>query len=82
MTSVGMVYQESHELGMFAMLSLGGRATRRGVTTVDFMVREGDIRSPTQNSAQETQVEILVMGYPTPSPGANILKLYGLEELY
>jgi len=50
--------------------------------TVDFMVREGDIRSPSQNSAQETHVEILVMGYPTPSPGANIFKLYGLDELY
>ena len=75
MTSIRMVYQELHETGVFAILC--DRATRRGVTKVDYLVREGDIRSNLRDLALETHAEIMVMGYPTRSPGANVFKLDG-----
>lgn len=77
MTSIRMVYQELHETGVFAMLILCDRATRRGVTKVDYLVREGDTRMNFRDLAVETHAEIIMMGYPTRSPGANVFKLGG-----
>lgn len=80
MTSVRMVYQELHEMGVFAMLIVCDRASRRGVMNVDYLVREGDIRANLRKLAADTHAELLVLGYPTRSPGSNVFKAGELEE--
>ena len=80
MTSVRTIYQELYEMGVFAMLILCDRASRRGVENVDYIVRNGDIRANLYDLAVETKAEIMVMGYPTRSPGANVFKLDGLKD--
>lgn len=80
MATVRTVYSELHEMGVFAMLILCDRAARRGVEIIDYLVREGDIRTHLRDLANETHAEILVMGYPTRSPGTNVFNVDGLEE--
>lgn len=74
LTSIRAVYQQLHEMGEFTMLILCDRATRRGVSHVDFLVREGDIQENLRQLASETRAEILVMGHPVRSPGSNVFK--------
>jgi len=71
---LSVVYQELVEMGKFAMLILCDRAQRRGVTDVDYIVREGNIRKQLHQLAIETRAEIIVMGQPVRSPGSNVFK--------
>jgi cytosine/adenosine deaminase-related metal-dependent hydrolase len=64
----------------FAMLILCDRANRRGVTEVDYVVREGDVRAQLRLRATEARGEILVMGHPMRSPGSNVFKADDLKE--
>lgn len=75
---LSVVYNELVEMGTFAMIILRDRAQRRGVTEVDYIVREGNIRKQLLQFAVETQAEVLVMGYPTRSPGRNV---FAADEL-
>jgi len=71
---LSVVYSELQEMGQFAMLILCDRAQRRGVSQVDCVVREGNIRKQLRQFAIETHAEVLVMGRPTRSPGRNVFK--------
>jgi len=71
---LSVVYSELGELGRFAMLILCDRAQRRGVKSVEGIVREGNVRKQLHEFALETHADILVMGRPTRSPGSNAFK--------
>jgi K+-sensing histidine kinase KdpD len=66
-------------MGKFTMLILGDRAQRRGVTQVDYVVREGNVRKQLRQFAVETQANVMVMGRPTRSPGRNLFNAAEFE---
>ena len=78
--ALSVIYNELHEMGVFAMLILVDRAQRRGVENVDYLVREGNIRKNLHQFAIETSAEIMVMGRPTRSPGSNVFKADDFDE--
>ena len=71
---LSIVYQELIEMGKFAMMILCDRAQRRGVSQVDYVLREGNIRKNLIHFAVETCATVMVMGRPTRSPGRNVFK--------
>ncbi len=77
---LSVVYNELVEMGNFAMMILHDRAQRRGVTEVDYVVREGAIRKQLLQFAMATHAEVLVMGYPTRSPGGNVFDAAEIED--
>ena len=76
---LSVVYKELREVAKFAMLILCDRARRQGVTRVDYVVREGDVRTQLRLQTAEARSEILVMGRPTRSPGSNVFKADELD---
>jgi len=64
---------------LFAMLILCDRARRRGVTQVDFVVQDGNIRKQLRLFAIETRAKVMVMGRPIRSPGRNIFQTAEFE---
>jgi nucleotide-binding universal stress UspA family protein len=76
---LSVVYRELEEMGKFAMLILCDRAERRGVSQVDYIIREGNIRKNLVRFAIETHATVMVMGQPTRSPGNNAFKASELE---
>ena len=77
---LSVVYNELVEMGTFAMMILCDRAQRRGVTDVDFVVREGSIRKQLLQFAIATRAQVLVIGHPTRSPGRNVFEASELDE--
>ena len=77
---LSVIYTELVEMAHFAMLVLCDRATRRGVTEVDSIVLEGDIRKQLRQFALDTQADLMMMGTPTPGPGKNIFKEEELKQ--
>jgi nucleotide-binding universal stress UspA family protein len=71
---LSIVYQELLEMGKFAMLILCDRARRRGVSQVDYVLRDGNIRKNLIQFAVETHATQMVMGWPTRSPGRNVFR--------
>jgi nucleotide-binding universal stress UspA family protein len=71
---LSVIYSELVEMGKFTMLILCDRAQRRGVSQVDYIVREGSVRKQLLRFAVETQADLLVVGSPTRSPGSNVFK--------
>jgi nucleotide-binding universal stress UspA family protein len=71
-TPVRSIYEQLHEMGEFTMLILCDRASRRGVTRVDYKVQEGNIKQLLRQMAIETHADIMVMGRPVRSPGSNV----------
>lgn len=71
---LSLIYSELVEMGTFAMLILCDRAQRRGVEQVDFVVREGNIRTQLNQFVVETKADLMVVGEPTRSPGKNVFK--------
>jgi nucleotide-binding universal stress UspA family protein len=71
---LSVVYTELVEMSRFAMLILCDRAQRRGVTQVDTIVREGNIRKQLHQFAVETHAEVMVIGQPIRSPGRNVFR--------
>jgi nucleotide-binding universal stress UspA family protein len=76
---LSVVYRELTEMGKFAMLILCDRAQRRGVSQVDYILREGNIRRNLIQFAIETHATVMVMGRPTRSPGSNVFKIGEFE---
>jgi nucleotide-binding universal stress UspA family protein len=76
---LSVVYQELLEMGQFMMLILVDRAERRGVSQVNCVVREGNIRNQLKKAAIETKAEIMVMGRPIRSPTKNVFKSDEME---
>lgn len=60
----GAAYREYLEQAESAMAALSTRARQRGVTHVDFVLREGDTRQELRRLAVETDAELLVLGHP------------------
>lgn len=77
---LSVVYQELVEMGQFTMLILVDRAQHRGVTDVDYVVREGNIRKQLLQAAIETKAEVMVVGRPTRSPTQNVFKSDEMEN--
>lgn len=71
---LSVVYNELMEMGTFTMMILRDRAQRRGVAEVDYVVREGNIRKQLVQFAIATHADVLVVGYPTRSPGRNVFE--------
>ena len=59
-------YREFLEKAESAIHILRTQARQRGVTHVDLILREGDTRQELRQLAVETDVDLLVLGHPTP----------------
>lgn len=77
--TLGGIYNELHEMSKFAMLILVDRAQRRGVETVDYIIRKGNVRKQLTTIAIETHAEVMVVGRPTRSPSSNTFKAGEME---
>ncbi len=77
---LSVVYKELVEMGKFTMLILCDRARRRGVSEVNYVVREGNIRKQLYQAAGETRAEVMVMGRPTRGPAQNVFKSDEMEQ--
>lgn len=80
MTPVRSIYQQLHEMGEFTMQILCDRASRRGVTSVDYKVQEGNIKDLLRQMAIETHADIMVMGRPVRSPGSNVFTRQDFDD--
>jgi len=77
---LSIIYRELVEMGKFSMLILCDRAQRRGVSQVDYIIREGNIRKQLLRFAIETKADLLVVGSPTRSPGNNVFRPNELQN--
>jgi nucleotide-binding universal stress UspA family protein len=77
---LSVVYAELVEMATFAMIILCDRAQRRGVSQVDYLVREGSVRKQLRELVSDTHAEVLVMGRPTRSPGRNMFHPAEFDE--
>ena len=77
---LSVVYREMVEMGQFIMLILCDRAERRGVSEVNCIVREGNVRNLIRQAAIDTHAELMVMGRPIRSPGSNVFKTGEIAE--
>jgi nucleotide-binding universal stress UspA family protein len=66
---LSVVYRELIDMSEFTMLILKDRAERRGLTQVDFIIREGDVRTQLLDLVREIQPEVLVLGWPLRGAG-------------
>jgi nucleotide-binding universal stress UspA family protein len=72
--SLRVVYHELLEMGKFVMLILCDRARAQGVPQVDYLLREGNVRTQLRRQAIETGAELMVVGRPTKSSTKNVFK--------
>jgi nucleotide-binding universal stress UspA family protein len=77
---LSVVYKELLEMARFAMLILCDRARRRGVTNVNYLVLEGNIRKQLRQFAIDTHAEMMIIGAPSPGPGKNVFKQVELKQ--
>ena len=71
---LSVIYRELVNMSEFLMLILCDRAQRRGVSQVDFMIREGNVRRQLRQVVAETKAEVLVLGTPARGPGKATFK--------
>jgi len=71
---LSVVYKELVEMARFAMLILCDRAQRRGVSQVNYIVLEGNIRKQLRQFAIDTHADLMIMGAPSQSPGKSVFK--------
>lgn len=64
MSSMRMVYNQLRDMAEFTMLILADRASRRGVSQVDTIIREGKIRTQLFQYLKERRPDLLVIGEP------------------
>lgn len=64
MTPLRSIYNQLRELGEFSMLILCDRAQRRGVESVDYIIREGQVLPQLRLAISEMQPEMFVVGKP------------------
>jgi nucleotide-binding universal stress UspA family protein len=77
---LSVVYKELTEMARFAMMILCDRAQRRGVSDVNYIVLEGNIRKQLRQFAIDTHADLMVMGAPSPGPGKNVFKQEELNQ--
>jgi nucleotide-binding universal stress UspA family protein len=66
---LSIVYRELVEMSQFTMLILKDRAERRGVSQVEFLIHEGDVRAQLLSLIREMQPDLLVLGWPMRGEG-------------
>ena len=77
---LSVVYKELLEMARFAMLILCDRAQRRGVSEVNYLVLEGNIRKQLRQFAIDTHADLMIMGAPSTGPGKNAYKKEELKQ--
>jgi nucleotide-binding universal stress UspA family protein len=76
---LSVIYSELVSMSEFLMLILCDRARRRGVSQVDFVIREGNVRRQLRQVVAETDAELLVLGVPARGPGKATFKMAEFE---
>ena len=71
---LSVVYKELVEMARFAMMILCDRARRRGVSEVNYIVLEGNIRKQLRQFAIDTYAQMMILGAPSPGAGKNVFK--------
>lgn len=71
---LSVIYKELVEMARFAMLILCDRAQRRGVSDVNYIVLEGNIRKQLRQFAIDTHADVMIVGTPAPGAGKNVFK--------
>ena len=71
---LSVVYKELVEMTRFAMLILCDRAQRRGVSDVNYLVLEGNIRKQLRQFAIDTHADLMIVGTPSTHPGKKAFK--------
>ena len=66
---LSVVYQELISMSEFTLLILKDRAERRGVTEVELLIREGDVRTQLLDLVREKLPDVLVLGWPVRGAG-------------
>ena len=66
---LSIVYRELIQMSEFTMLILKDRAERRGVTQVDSIIRDGDVRSQLLRLLHELRPDVVVVGWPLRGAG-------------
>jgi nucleotide-binding universal stress UspA family protein len=66
---LSVIYQELTQMAKFSMLILCDRAQRRGVSEVEYLIREGNVRKQLLEFVIETRADLFVMGWPLSGPG-------------
>jgi nucleotide-binding universal stress UspA family protein len=77
---LSVVYKELVEMSRFAMLILCDRAQRRGVSEVNYIILEGNIRKQLHQFVIDTHADLMIMGTPSPGPGKNVFKQEELKQ--
>jgi nucleotide-binding universal stress UspA family protein len=77
---LSVVYKELVEMARLAMLILCDRAQRRGVSEVNYLVLEGNIRKQLRQFAIDTHADLMIMGTPSSGPGKNAFKREALIQ--
>jgi nucleotide-binding universal stress UspA family protein len=63
---LSVVYRQMLEMVEFVLLILVDRAKRRGVSQVDYAMREGNVPKQVREYLQETRPDAIVIGMPQP----------------
>jgi nucleotide-binding universal stress UspA family protein len=71
---LSVIYDELNKMGQFTMMILCDRASRRGVSEVDYVVVEGNIRDQIERFILSSQADLVVMGKPQPGIPKSIFK--------
>ncbi len=77
---LSVVYKELLEMARFALLILCDRAQRRGVSEVNYLVLEGNIRKQLRQFTIDTHADLMILGTPTPGPVKNAFKQEDLGQ--
>ncbi len=66
---LSVIHQELISGAEFTLLILKDRAERRGVTEVELLLREGELRTQLLDLVREVQPDVLVLGWPLRGAG-------------
>lgn len=66
---LSVIYQELVSMSEFALIILKDRAERRGVTDVELLIRQGDVRTQLLELVRERLPDVLVLGWPVRGAG-------------
>jgi nucleotide-binding universal stress UspA family protein len=74
LSSLRIINQQLEEMGEFIMLILVDRATRRGVSKVNYIVCIGKFKKELLKVITHTQADLLVIGRPVGRRGSDLFK--------
>jgi nucleotide-binding universal stress UspA family protein len=74
LSKLKVINQQLEEMGEFMMLILTDRATRRGVSQTNYIVRKGNTKKELLEVINQTQADLLVIGRPVGRRGSDLFK--------